>query len=424
MLRGLERMIHSAAREIQATGIGAQRGEVLVPRLIGIATQGALSCGAAPLVAGSLVRRGCQVRLAPVPRCDNPAGDGDATVVLATWQEDGRTGAIAAATAPQDKLAAAHARAAVEEWAAAAGPRTLLAAPSPWCSGAVHALEACRRAAAANTGTGHTVRLLAPVPMPPESAAELAGLGAVEVTSLAGAQPGDVIVIPAHGAATEIKVEAAERRLTVVDATCPLVAGAQDKATRLAERGEHIALISQPGAAATGPIASRAAGRVTVVETPAGVGAIRAADSRQVSYMIQPGMPVEAAGGIVSALRARYPSARDPLPGGTCYAASDRAATVRTIAAGSDLVLLLGNAKSADVRQLSAQAREAGAKIQPVGAIADITPDMLAGVDTVGVVESTSAPAVLGAEIIAALAGLGPLTVARRHVSTEVAGQR
>lgn len=263
-------MIHSAAREIQATGIGAQRGEVLVPRLIGIETQGALSCGAAPLVAGSLVRRGCQVRLAPVPRCDNPAGDGDAIVVLATWQEDGRTGAIAAATAPQDKLAAAHARAAVEEWAAAASPRTLLAAPSPWCSGAVHALEACRRAAAANTGTGHTVRLLAPVPMPPESAAELAELGAVEVTSLAGAQPGDVIVIPAHGVATEIKVEAAERRLTVVDATCPLVAGAQDKAARLAERGQHIALISQPGAAATGPIASRAAGRVTVVETPAG----------------------------------------------------------------------------------------------------------------------------------------------------------
>jgi 4-hydroxy-3-methylbut-2-en-1-yl diphosphate reductase len=417
-------MIQAAVREFQATGIGAQRGEVLVPRLIGIETHGALSCGAAPLVAGSLVRRGCQVRLAPVPRCDNPAGDGDATVVLATWQEDGRAGGLAAATAPQDKLSAAHARAAVEEWAAAAGHRTLLAAPSPWCSGAVHALEACRRAAADNTGTGHTVRLLAPVPMPPESAAELAELGAVEVTSLAGAQPGDVIVIPAHGAATELRVEAAERRLTVVDATCPLVAHAQDKAGRLAERGQHIALISQPGAAATGPIASRAGGRVTVVETPAGAGTVTAADSRQVAYMVQPGMPVEAAAGIVGALRARYPSARDPLPGGTCYAASDRAATVRAIAAGSDLVLLLGDAKSADIRQLSAYAREAGVKVQPISAVADITPDLLAAAGTVGVVESTSAPAVLGTEVIAALAGLGPLTVARRHVATEVAGQR
>jgi hypothetical protein len=47
---------------------------------------------------------------------------------------------------------------------------------------------------------------------------------------------------------------------------------------------------------------------------------------------------------------------------------------------------------------------------------------MLAGVSTVGLAESTSAAAVLGAEIIAALAGLGPLIVARRQVSTDVAG--
>ena len=126
-------MIQSGIREFQASGISVERGEVLVPRLLGVDAHGILSCGAAPLVAGSLQRKGCQVRLAPVPRCDDPLGPGDgATLVLATCpQEDGGTVAIAAATAPQDKLAAAHARAAVEEWAAVAGHRTLLAAGSP-----------------------------------------------------------------------------------------------------------------------------------------------------------------------------------------------------------------------------------------------------------------------------------------------------
>jgi len=417
-------MIQPGMREFQATGITVQRGEILVPRLIGVASHGVLSCGAAPLVAGSLQRRGAQeVRLAPVPKCDDPAGNGDAHLVLAICaQDDGRTVAIAAATAPQDKLAAAHARAAVAEWAAVTGSRTLLAAASPWCSGAAAAIEACREAAAAHTATGHTVWLLAPVLLPPETAAELASLGAVQVSSLADAQPGDVVVIPAHGASAEIRMEAAERGLTLIDATCPLVARAQDKAARLADRGQHIALISQPGAAATGPITSRAAGHVTVVETAAGAAALRAADSRPVSYMVQPGMPMESAAGLVSALRARYPAARDPLPGGACYAASDRAATARTVAAGSDLVLVLGSAQTADVRQLAAQAREAGAKVQQVAAVAEVTPAMLAGVTSVGLVESTSAPAVLGTEVIAALAGLGPLSVARRKVSTELAG--
>jgi 4-hydroxy-3-methylbut-2-en-1-yl diphosphate reductase len=416
-------MIQAGIRELQASGIDVQRGEVLVPRLLGIDAQGVLSCGAAPLVAGSLVRKGCQVRIAPVPRCDDPLGDGDAVLFLATCQQDdGGPVAIATATHAQDKRAATHARAAVEEWAAAAGSRTLLTAASPWCSGAQAAVEACRRAASAHAGSGHTVRLLAPVSLPPESAAEIESLGAIQVSSLAGAQPGDVVVIPAHGAGAELRAEAAQRRLTVVDATCPVIARAQDAAGRLADRGQHLALIAQPGAAATGPIASRAAGHVTVLETATGAAAMRVSDARRVSYMVQPGMPVESAGGIVSALRARFPAARNPQPAGLCYAASDRAATVRAIAAGSDLLLVLGDPQSGDARQLAAQAREAGAKVQPVGAVSEITPAMLAGVATIGAVESTSAPAVLAAEVIAALAGLGPLTVARRQVRTEVAG--
>jgi 4-hydroxy-3-methylbut-2-enyl diphosphate reductase len=414
-------MIESGIREFQASGINVERGEVLVPRLISIADNGVLSCGAAPLVAGSLRRRNCQARLAPVPTLDDPRGN-EAIVHLATCrQDDGGVLGIAAVTPPQDKLAGAHARASVEEWAAVAGNRTLLAAGSPWCSGAVHAVAACRAAAAEHAGSGRTVRLLAPVALPPEAAAELDALGAVQVSSLTDAQPGDVVVIAAHGAPPEVRSAAAERELTLVDATCPVIRRAQDKTTRLADRGQHIVLIGQPGAAATGPIASRAAGHVTVVETTAGAASMRVTDARRLSYMVQPGMPVEAAGGIVSALRARFPAARDTRPAGLCFAASDRAATVRAIAVGSELVLVLGDPKSADARQLGGQARDAGAKVAHIQTVYDITPAMLTGVTTIGTVESTSAPAVLAAEVIAALAGLGQLSVGRRQVSTEMA---
>jgi 4-hydroxy-3-methylbut-2-en-1-yl diphosphate reductase len=415
-------MIEAGIREFQASGINVERGEVLVPRLISVAGEGVLSCGAAPLVAGSLRRRNCPARLAPVPSLDDPRGH-DALVYLATCrQDDGGVLGIAAIAPAPDKLAAAHARASVEEWAALAGNRTLLAAGSPWCSGAIHAVAACREAAAAHAGSGRTVRLLGPVALPPEFADELAALGAIQVTSLADAQPGDVVVIAAHGAAPEIRAAAADRELTIVDATCPVIRRAQDKTTRLADRGQHIVLIGQPGAAATGPIASRAAGKVTVVETTAGAASMRVSDAQRLSYMVEPGMPVEAADGIVSALRARFPAAKDTRPAGLCYAASDRAATVRAIAAGSDVVLVLGDPQSPDARQLGAQARDAGTKVAHIETVADITPAMLTGVTTIGTVESTSAPAVLAAEVIGALAGLGQLSVGRRQVSTEMAG--
>jgi 4-hydroxy-3-methylbut-2-enyl diphosphate reductase IspH len=88
----------------------------------------------------------------------------------------------------------------------------------------------------------------------------------------------------------------------------------------------------------------------------------------------------------------------------------------------SDLVLVLGDPQSADTRQLSAQARDTGVKVANIQAVSDITPAMLTGVTTIGAVESTSAPAVLSAEIIAALAGLGQLGVGRRQVSTDMTG--
>lgn len=409
-------------REIQASGVSVRRGEVLVPTQLGDDLHGLIECPAAPLVAGSLQRRASQVRLAPVPNSSDPLAVTDAIVFAATCpQRDGGTAGIAAATAPEDKRAAAFAYAAVEEWAAVAENRMLLVAGRPWCSGALQAAAACRDAAE-HAADGKRVLLFEPRAIPPESVTELAELGTVPVAALTDSQPGDTVVFPAHGVRPEVRAEAVERGLAVVDATCPVVARAQEAAARLAAKGQHLVLIGPPDAAAAGPIISRAAGHVTVVESVSGTASMQVTDAQRIAYMVQPGLPAEAADGVVDALRSRYPAARSTQPEGLCYAASDRAATVHAIAVGSDVVLVLGNAQSADARQLAGQAREAGARVQPIAAVSDITPAMLAGASTVGIVESLSATTALTAEAVAAISGLGRVTVARRQVSTELAG--
>jgi hypothetical protein len=54
-----------------------------------------------------------------------------------------------------------------------------------------------------------------------------------------------------------------------------------------------------------------------------------------------------------------------------------------------------------------------------VSELDDIKPAMLSGIQTIGVAESTSARAGLAADVLAALSGLGRLSVARRRLSTE-----
>ena len=413
-------MSRSAVREIQVSGIRMHRDEVVVPTQIGDAVHGMLSCHAAPLVAASLRAKGQTARHAELPRSDDPSGEFDAKLFLATCpQQDGTTAAIAAAAAPGDALSAAAARAVVEDWAAVSRTRTLLLASSPWCSGAMHAASAARQAASEYRDSGRKVHVLAPVAIPPETASAIDELGALVTDSLAEVDQGDVVVFPAHGVTAETRAEATRRGAVIVDATCPLVASAQTAATRTADRGQQLVLIGQPGQASTAPITSQAPGYVTVLETAAKTAAVRTGDSRNISYLMQPGITLEAGAPIVSALRSRYPTVRAAVPSDICYAPSDRAGTIYSVALGSELMLVLGDPQTADAKQVCAYARDAGTHVQMISEVTEIRPAMLAAVDTVGLAESTSAPAGLAAQVISALSGLGRLNVARRRLSTE-----
>ena len=417
-------MNRSVVREFQAPGIRVPRGEVLVPTELGDPVRGALSCPAAPLVAGSLQRRGYRVSFGAVPRFDDHAHDSDgAALYLVTCQQrDGGTAALAAAVAADDRLAAAAARTAVEEWAAVLGTRRAISAGSPWCGGARQALEAVRRAVSDNSGRGAAVHVHGQLAGPPDARDELARQGALLGGALEDAASGDVVVFPAHGVTPAVRAEAIERGLTIVDATCPLVAWAQAEAGRLADRGEHVVLLGQEDYAAAAGITSRAEGSATVIGTAAGAGTLQVADARRVSYLLQPGIPIEDSTAAAAALRSRFPAVRGPHPDSFCYAPSDRAETVRTVAAGCDLMLVLGDAGSADARQLSALARDCGSRAQTVADPAEITPAMLAGISDIGLAESTSARAGLAAEVTAALSGLGPLSALRRLVTTQITG--
>jgi 4-hydroxy-3-methylbut-2-enyl diphosphate reductase len=422
----IQAMNRSAVREFQAPEVSLRPGELLVPTQVGDPARGPLLCPAGPLIAGSLLRKGWQCALAPVPRLDDPGSDaGGAAVYLATCpQRDAGTAALAAAASPEDRLAAAAASSAVAEWAAVVGTRRLLIAGRPWCTGALRALEAARNTVADHAGRGRVVHIYGDLAAPPEAGDELAARGTVVTASLAEMAQGDIVIFPAHGVPPDVRAEAAARGLAVVDATCPLVAHAQEQAGRLANRGDDLVLIGHAAGAAAAGITGHAPGHATVVETVAGTAALQVTDARRVSYLLQPGIPVESSAAVSAALRSRFPSIRGPHPDGFCYEPSDRVQTVRTIAVGSDLMLVLGDADSADARQLSGLARDCGARTQVIATVSDLTPAMLGGVSAIGMAESTSAPSALAGQVTAALSGLGTLSVVRRQVSSQISGER
>jgi 4-hydroxy-3-methylbut-2-enyl diphosphate reductase len=256
----------------------------------------------------------------------------------------------------------------------------------------------------------------------PDAAAELVEQGAVFVQSLDEVPDGATVLFPAQGVAVEVRAGAAARGLEVIDATCPLIAWAQAEARRFAERGDDIVLVGQPDYAAVPGLAGQAPGRVAVVSSPASAASLQVTDPRRVSYLLQPGIPVEDSTTAITALRSRFPALHGPHPDGLCYAASDRAQAVRAIASSCDVVLVLGWPDSLDTRQLSALARSCGTRTHVIARTADLSPDVLSGAGTIGLAESASARPAAAAQVTDAISGLGPLSVTSRRVTTEMIG--
>ena len=249
--------------------------------------------------------------------------------------------------------------------------------------------------------------------------ADLERRGAVFVDELDEVPDGACVVFSAHGVSPAVRAAADRRGLSTVDATCPLVSKVHVEARRFAAEGYLVALIGHAGHDEVEGTLGEAPEAMALVETAEDVARLRPPDPAKVAYLMQTTLAVDEAEEVAGALRERFPAARAPGSDDICYATTNRQQAVRAVAAESDLVLVAG---LGELVQLGPAGRDRTAGRVPAHLIdgpADIELGWLAGVSTVGLSAGASAPPAVVGEIIAALAGLGPVEVNERVTTTE-----
>ncbi|MEU5883696.1 4-hydroxy-3-methylbut-2-enyl diphosphate reductase [Spirillospora sp. NPDC047279] len=382
---------------------GVTRGTMLVAGTFDHPIRGPVSCAAAPAIAARL---GGDTVTGPV-RVGHRHGDG---VLFATTYltGDGRAEGFGVAADRGDPEAVATARHAMHAWSRT--PRTrrvLVSGAEARCKGAARALRMIEPAL--DRGPVHVVGQAVEAP------------GLVEVDDLDAVPDGGTVVFPAHGVTLAVRAEAAARGLRVVDATCPLVNEAHGEIRRFADRGDTVAVVGHREHAATASFLGQAPDDTVLIENVDDARRLAPGDPDRLSYVVETGMAADEAAAIVSALRARHRRTRGPHPDGWCYAAADRADTLRAIAEQADLVLVCDSGDSAAARGPAALARERGAAARIVGGLGDLDPYELAGAATIGIDSTLAAPPGLADAVVGVLSGLGPLSVVRRRVVSEVA---
>ncbi|WP_435155555.1 4-hydroxy-3-methylbut-2-enyl diphosphate reductase [Amycolatopsis sacchari] len=391
-------------------------GSVLVADDLLWPSRPAVPCPAAVLLEGELRRRG--VRAA---RGHLHAGTADrGAVALRTVfpVAGGEAGLDLALPNPPSPELTAAVCAAGAAWLAAAGRarKVLLASPRSFCAGVERAIEVVERLLDQRGGPVYVRKQIV------HNRHVVAGLearGAVFVDELSQVPREATVVFSAHGVSPAVRAEAKRRRLAVVDATCPLVTKVHAEAQRFAARGDTVLLIGHAGHEEVEGTLGEAPARTVLVQSVEDARRVRVPDPSRVSYLTQTTLSVEETAEVVAVLRDRFPKLRGPATDDICYATTNRQDALRSVAADADVLLVVGSANSSNSVRLVELARRQGTPAHLIDDAHDIRPSWLAEANVIGLTAGASAPPRLVEEVLAALGGLGPITVEERETTHE-----
>jgi 4-hydroxy-3-methylbut-2-en-1-yl diphosphate reductase len=305
----------------------------------------------------------------------------------------------------------------VEDWARALGRReVVLAAPRASCAGVERAVEVVERTL---DQMGPPVYVRKQIVHNAHVITDLEDRGAVFVDELDEVPPESTVIFSAHGVSPTVRAEAAERRLNVIDATCPLVSKVHAEARRYAESGFDIVLVGHEGHEEVDGTFGEAPERTHVIAGPEEVGGLEIEDPGRVAYLTQTTLAVDETAEVVQALRQRFPDLVGPKASDICYATQNRQDAVRALAAECDLVLVVGSTNSSNSRRLVEVSERAGCPALLVEDASEIPPWRLIDTPRIGVTAGASAPETLVQGVVRALDGLGGARVSERTVATE-----
>jgi 4-hydroxy-3-methylbut-2-en-1-yl diphosphate reductase len=236
---------------------------------------------------------------------------------------------------------------------------------------------------------------------------ELRQAGAIFVEELDEVPEGARVIFSAHGVSPAVRREAVERKLQVIDATCPLVTKVHLEAVKFARQGCTIVLIGhRDHDEVTGTLGEAPASTILVSDV-GDVDRLTISDPERVVYLTQTTLSLDETKDIVNRLRERFPRISGPRTQDICYATENRQLAVKAVAPLCQTLLVVGSQNSSNSRRLAEVCQKAGVPAFLLDDCTEVSDEMLRGVQTVAVTAGASAPEHLVEELIAHLRSRG-----------------
>ena len=248
---------------------------------------------------------------------------------------------------------------------------------------------------------------------------ELAEKGAIFVEDIDQVPEGARVIYSAHGVSPAVREQSKQRKLKVIDATCPLVTKVHVEAVKFARDGYSLVLIGHRDHDEIEGTLGEAPDVTQVVSSVKEVRTLEVPNPERVAYLTQTTLSLDESRDIIQALKEKFPQIQGPHSQDICYATENRQVAVKNVTHDADLVLVVGSNNSSNSARLVEVSRSLGTQGHLIDNAEAIDPAWLEGVANVAVTAGASAPEVLVQGVVEYLRERGFGTVEEVEVMPE-----
>lgn len=244
-------------------------------------------------------------------------------------------------------------------------------------------------------------------------------LGAVFVENLEDVPRGARVIFSAHGVSPDVRKQAMQRGLDVVDATCPLVTKVHVEARRFAKEDRTIFLIGHDDHVEVIGTRGEAPGHIVVIDTVEAAERVEVSNADRVAYLTQTTLSIDDTRAIVEVLQRRFPAVKGPGKDDICYATQNRQNAVQALTDHADVILVVGSSNSSNSNRLVEVAQARGIPAYLLESHHELNDGWLAGARRIGVTAGASAPEEVVQNLVAHLSRQSHVSVREIEVIEE-----
>ena len=268
-----------------------------------------------------------------------------------------------------------------------------LASPRGFCAGVKRAVEIVEKSL---NKYGKPVYVRHEIVHNKEVVNDLKKKGAIFIEELSDIKDNSrPVIFSAHGVPKSVPKEAKEKKLSFVDATCPLVSKVHRESEQLYKKGYDIILIGHNNhPEVIGTMGQLPDGSIKLIETAADVDFLKVENfSKPLAYITQTTLSVDDTAEIIDKLKRKFPNIKQPIKEDICYATTNRQKAVKEIAPKCDMFFVIGSRNSSNSVRLVEVAKKAGCKNSLLMHSGQKIPiDELMNSEIVGISSGASAP--------------------------------